>query len=199
MKTWSRYGEECTHRNDALVCKRLDLRLPLLLPVADVLIVPDAKRAAREDDGADIVIEAGGANSFLVRFGSTGFFRKHETRTNPDGRSAEHQGAGERLAVVETSSGNELNGLASELGRWSFCAEFGDTGDQDACGDVALSSRSETGCSASTQEKAYSMATAFTSLSADHISSKLEALLHVLDVADHVLDARGSADVILEH
>ena len=50
----------------ALVCEVLDVCLAVFLPVLDVLVGPDAQGTASEDDGADVVVEAGGADGFFV-------------------------------------------------------------------------------------------------------------------------------------
>jgi hypothetical protein len=47
--------------------------LAVLLPVLDVGVGADAERAAGEDDGANVVVEAGGAYGFLVGAGSSSF------------------------------------------------------------------------------------------------------------------------------
>jgi hypothetical protein len=51
----------------------LDLGLAVLLPVLDVGVGADAERSAGENDGADVVVETGGADGFLVGARSTGF------------------------------------------------------------------------------------------------------------------------------
>lgn len=59
--------------DDAARRQVLDLLLAVLLPVLDVRVRAHAQRSAREDDGADVVVEAGRADGVLVSAGSTGF------------------------------------------------------------------------------------------------------------------------------
>lgn len=73
------------YRNDTLAGKRLYFGLSVLLPVLDIIVVADTQRPAGENDSADIVIEAGGSDSFLVGLGSTSFLGENETSADPDG------------------------------------------------------------------------------------------------------------------
>jgi hypothetical protein len=155
------------HGDRSLLRELLDLGRAVLLPVLDVWIVAHAQRAAGEDDGADVVVEAGGADGFLVGFGCSGFLREDEARADPDGGGAEHEGRGERLAVEETAGGDALHGLARHWG-FGFGAHLGNGGDQDGRWDVA------------------SVAAAFATLCADDVCADVEAFFDVFWVADHV-------------
>lgn len=100
--------------DDALAGKLLDLLLAVLLPVSDVLVVADTERSASEDDGSDIVVEAGGADGFLVSLGSAGLIGQDETGADPDGGGAQHERSGDGLAIVDTASGDDLDRSAGQ-------------------------------------------------------------------------------------
>ncbi len=145
----------------------LNLLCAVILPVADVVVVTDAHWATSEDDGADIVVKARGADSLLVILGSTSLLGENEAGSDPDGGGAEGKGGSDSLSIVDTSSGNNLDWLASH---WGLVAldELDDGWDQDGRWGVT------------------SVSTSLTSLGADEIDTELEALLDVLWVADHV-------------
>lgn len=127
-----------TYRNDTLAGEGLDFSLSVLFPVSNVLVVSHSEGSASEDDGADIVVEAGSADGFLVGLGSTSLLGQDEPGTDPDGGSTQSQGSGERLAVENATGGNQLDALAGEFGVWSFSEDLGDGGDEDAGGNVTL-------------------------------------------------------------
>lgn len=102
-----------------------------------------------------------------MRFGSTSLFGQNEAGTDPDGGSAERQSSSERLAVEQTTSGNNLHRLAGQ-GALAALAQLGNGRDEDSCWDVA------------------GVATALTTLGADDVGASIEGLLDVLGVADHV-------------
>lgn len=78
-------GERGTYGNDTLISQRLDLRLPIVLPVADIVVGADTERSAGENDGADVIIKAGRLDSLLVGLGSTSLLGEDETCADPDG------------------------------------------------------------------------------------------------------------------
>jgi hypothetical protein len=49
----------------SFVGQGLDFCLAVIFPVLDIFVVTDAEGAAGEDDGADVVVEAGCADCFL--------------------------------------------------------------------------------------------------------------------------------------
>lgn len=151
----------------ALGGELLHLLLAVGLPVVDVGVVADAHGAASEDDGADVVVVAGGADGLLVGLGSAGLVGQDEAGADPDGGGAHDEGGGEGLAVADATGGDDLDGSASQ-GRLGVADGLDDGGDQDGGGGIA------------------SVATALTALGADDVGADVQALLDVLDVADHV-------------
>lgn len=145
----------------------LDVLCAVHLPVVDVCVVADAHGATSEDDGADVVVETGGGDGILVSLRRTSLIGDDETRTNPDGAGTEHQRRGDALAVEDTASSDNLDGLAGH-GAGLALAELDNSGDKERGWDIT------------------SVATTLTTLCADEINAKLEALLHVLGVSDHV-------------
>lgn len=137
------------------------------LPVVDVVVVTDTHGATGEDDCADVVVVAGGADGVLVGLGGTGLIGEDEAGTDPDGAGAHHQRGGEELTVVDTAGGDNLDGTARQ-GALGLLALLDDRGDEDGSGDVT------------------GVATTLTALGADDVDAELEALLDVLNVADHV-------------
>ena len=152
--------------DDALARQVLDLVLAVLLPVVNVRVSPHAQRPAGEDDGAHVVVEAGGSDGLLVCLGCAGFLRQDEARADPDGAGAECHGGCEGLAVEQTAGGDDLHGVAHRA--LLALAQRGDSRDQDGGGHVAR------------------VATALAALGADEVRAEVQALLHVLRVADHV-------------
>jgi hypothetical protein len=153
--------------NDTLACQVLDLLRAVLLPVLDICVIADPQWATSEDDRADIVIEASGADGLLVGLGGTGLVSKNESCANPYGAGAEHQGSSNRLSIVDPTSGNDLHGLASH---WAgpTLAELNNRRDQNGCRNIT------------------SVSTTLSSLGADDINAEIEALLDVFGVANHV-------------
>lgn len=145
----------------------LDLLCTVVLPVGNVGVLADAHWATSEDDGADVVIEARGLDGVLVSLGSTSLLSEDEAGTNPDGRGTKGEGSSDGLAVVDTTSGDNLDWLA---GHWGLVAldEIDDGWDEDGGWGV-------TGVS-----------TSLTTLSANEIDTESEALGDVLWVTDHV-------------
>lgn len=174
-------------RDDTLASELLDLLGTVLLPVGDVCVIADSHRPAlehvskswqkpeqwgeqnaySEDDGSDVVVETGGANSLLVVLGGTGLISKDESSTNPDTGSTEHEGRGNALAVEDTAGSNNLDGLAGH-GAGLALAELSHGRDKDAGRDVS------------------GVATTLTTLGADDVDTNVETLLYMLGVADHV-------------
>lgn len=145
----------------------LQLGNTVLLPVNNVGVGADTHGATGEDGGADVVIEARGADGVLVGLGGTSLLGEDETGTNPDTAGAHHERRGEELTVPDTTGGNNLDGLASQ---WGLVAldELSNGGDEDGGGGVT------------------GVAATLATLSADDIDTEVEALLDVLGVADHV-------------
>ena len=150
----------------ALRRQLLDLLRAVGLPVVDVRVVAHAQRTAGEDDRADVVVEARGADGFLVRLGSAGLLGQDEAGADPDGAGAQRHGGRQTLAVEEAAGGDDLHfgAQAALLALAHGCHG----GDQDGGRHVA------------------SVAAAFASLCADHVGAEGEALGDVLGVADHV-------------
>jgi hypothetical protein len=153
--------------NNTLGDELLNLGLTVGLPIIDVVVVTNTHGAAGPDDGADVVVMARCADSLLVSLGGTSLISEDESGSDPDGASAHHERSGEELAVVNTTSSDDLDGAASER-RLVLLADVHDSGDEDSCGDIA------------------SVATTLTTLSANDIDAEVKALLDVLDVTDHV-------------
>jgi hypothetical protein len=115
-------------RDLALVREVFDFSLSAIFPVVDVLVAPHPERPTGEDDGADVVVETGGANSFLediskgansrrrflyfMRLGRTSFLGQDKSSANPDAGSTEHERCSERLAIEQPASCTNLNGGA---------------------------------------------------------------------------------------
>jgi hypothetical protein len=102
-----------------------------------------------------------------VSFRGTSLVTQNEACSNPHGGCTEHKSSSNRLAAEETTGSNNLHGLASE---WALMAldQLGNGRDQDGGWDIT------------------SMTTTLTTLGADNIGTKVEALLDVLGVSDHV-------------
>jgi hypothetical protein len=133
-----------------------------------------AKKTYGEDDGADIVVEPRGTHGLLVGARRAGLLGQNKAGADPDGAGAEHEGRGQRLAVEDAASSDNLDGLAGHR-RGLALDELHDGGDEEGGGHVA------------------GVATALAALGADDVDAKLEALLDMLGVADHVhvQDAMG--------
>lgn len=151
----------------ALGSELLHLGLALRLPVVDVRVVADAHGTAGEDDGADVVVVARGADSLLVGAGSAGLIGEDEAGADPDGAGAHHESSSDGLAVGDAAGSDDLDGAAGE-GRLVLVADLDNGGDEDGGGDVA------------------GVAATLTTLGADDVDANVEALLDVLDVANHV-------------
>lgn len=99
--------------------------------------------------------------------GGASLVGQDEAGTDPDAGSAQHEGGGEGVAVEETTSGDNLDGLAGH-GALLASTELGDGRDENSGGDIT------------------GVPTALTTLGADDIGTGIEGLLDVLGVADHV-------------
>lgn len=152
---------------DALGRKIFDLRRAVFFPIGDIRVRADAKGSTREDDGADIVVEASSADGFLMRLWRAGLFAQDEAGADPDRARPEHECCCQRLAVEQATRGNDLHLIARHRALSAF-DHFGDGGDEDGGGDVA------------------GVAAAFATLGADHVGADVEAFLHVFGVPDHV-------------
>lgn len=151
----------------ALCGELLHLLLAVGLPVVDVGVVAHAHGPAGEDDCADVVVVAGGADGVLVGLWRAGLVGQDEARADPDGRGAHDEGRGERLAVADAAGGDDLDGALCQ-GRLCGADGLNDGGDQHRRRGVA------------------GVAAALTALGADDVGADVEALLDVLDVANHV-------------
>lgn len=79
---------------------------------------------------------------------------------------------------MDTTSGDDLDGTTGQR-RLGLVADLNNGGDEDSGRDVA------------------GVATTLTTLSADDVDTKVDALLDVLDVADHVhVDDAGSVELV---
>lgn len=154
-------------RDDTLGNKLLDLGLAVGLPIVDVVVVAHAHGTAGPDDSADVIVVAGCAHSFLVGLWCAGLVGEDEAGSDPDGTGAHHKRGSEELAVVNTTGSNNLDGAAGKR-RLVLLANVDDSGDEDSRGNIA------------------SVATALTTLGADDVDAEVNALLDVLNVADHV-------------
>lgn len=154
-------------RDGTLGDELLDLGLTVGLPIVNVVIVADTHRAAGPDDGTDVVIVTRCADSLLVGLGGAGLVSENEAGSDPDGASTHHKRGGEKLAIVDTTSSDNLNGTASER-RLVLLANIDNGRNKNSRGDIA------------------GVATTLTTLGADDVDAKVKALLNVLDVADHV-------------
>jgi hypothetical protein len=152
--------------NVALRRQLLDLLRAVRLPVVNVRVVAHAQRTTGEDDGADVVVEAGGADGFLVRFRRAGFLGQDEASADPDGAGAQRHGGRQGLAVEEAAGGDDLD-FGAQAALLAF-AHGRHGGDQDCGGDVSR------------------VSAALAALGADHVCAEGEALGDVLRVADHV-------------
>jgi hypothetical protein len=124
-------------------------------------------RSYSEDDGANVVLEAGGAYSLLVSFRSTSLISEDKAGTNPDSGGAQHQSSGEGVAVEQTTSSDNLHVLASH-GALLALAQLGNSRDEDGGRNIAR------------------VTTTLTTLSADDVGTSVEGLLNMLGVTDHV-------------
>lgn len=110
---------------------------------------------ARRDDG------------ILVSLGSASLLSNDETGTDPDGAGTEHQSRRKGLAIVDTTSSDDLDGLSSHRAGLAF-AQSNNRRDQYRCRGIA------------------SVSAALATLCADDIDTEIKALLDVLGVTDHV-------------
>lgn len=151
----------------ALGSELLHLLLALGLPVVDVRVVADAHGTAGEDDGADVVVVARGADGLLVGAGSAGLIGENEAGADPDASGAHHESSSDSGAVGDTAGSNDLDGAASQR-RLVLGADVDNGGDEDSGGDIT------------------SVATTLAALGDDDVDANVEALLDVLDVTNHV-------------
>jgi hypothetical protein len=107
------------------------------------------------------------SDGFLVSLWCTSLISQDETSTDPDCTSTEHQGSSNSLSVVDTTGSNDLHRLARPRAGLAF-AELDHRWYQNGRGNIA------------------SVATALASLCADDVNTKIEALLDVFRVANHV-------------
>lgn len=164
--------------DDTLGCELLDLLLALRLPVLNVRVLAYTKGATGKDKSLDVVVVASGAHSFLVRLGGTGLISEDETGSNPDGTGTHHEGSSQKLTVVDTTGGDDLNGALEERAL-GVLAEVDDGGDENGGRDVT------------------SVTATLTTLGADNVDAEVEALLDVLGVSDHVhVDDAGSVESV---
>lgn len=152
----------------SLRSERLDLILTTF-PLLDVVGAADTKGTASVNKGGGSVSVVGGDDELLVLGGSTGLLGSDETGTNPNGLGAVHEGSGETTAIVDTTSGDDVDLLAGKRGDLAL-ALVNDGGDEDRGGDGT------------------SVATTLTTLSADDVNTLCESLVDVLGGTDHVHD-----------
>jgi len=80
--------------------------------------------------------------------------------------------------------------FASEFGGGCVAEDLGHRWDQDAGGDVALDETLVSNELVCGGRGPYSVATTFTTLGTDDIGTKLKTFLHMLHMANHVLERR---------
>lgn len=99
--------------------------------------------------------------------GRASFVRQDEAGTNPHSRCTKHESCSNRLAVEQTTSSNDLDGLASH---WALAAldELGHGWDKDRGRNIT------------------SVSTTFASLCANDVCTSIKRLLDMLRVANHV-------------
>jgi hypothetical protein len=102
-----------------------------------------------------------------VSLGGTGLVRQDEASTDPDSRSTQHESSSNRVTVEQTTSRDNLHGLAGQRALLAL-DQLGNGGDEDGGRDIT------------------SVATTFTTLSTDNIDANIQALGNVLGVTDHV-------------
>ena len=173
--------------DNTLSGKLLDILGTVILPVLDVGVLADTegttlfscqqqitsieqannKGTYSEDDGANSVVEAGGTDSLLVSLRGTGLIGQDEAGTNPDSGGAQHQRSSNRLAVVQTTGGDNLHGIAGHRALVAL-DQLGNGRDKDGGGDIT------------------SVSTTLTTLGADDVCASVQRLLDVLGVTDHV-------------
>lgn len=153
--------------NDTLGDELLNFCLAVGLPVINVVVVTDTHGTACPDDGANVVVVTRCANSLLVSLGSTGLVSENEAGSDPDGTSTHHEGGSKELAVVDTTSSDNLDRTTGERGL-VLLADVHNSGDEDSRGNIT------------------GVATTLATLGADDVDAEVKALLDVLDVADHV-------------
>ena len=120
-----------------------------------------------ENDGSNIVVEAGCLHGFLVCLWCASLFTKDEARSNPHRIGAQHQCSSDRLAVEQSTGSDDLHWRSREgalLPLDELCYRW----NQYRCWDVT------------------SVATTFAPLSTDNVGAHIEALLHMLGMTDHV-------------
>lgn len=98
---------------------------------------------------------------------STSLISQDEAGTNPDSGSTQHQSSSNGLAIVQTTSRNNLHGLTSHRALLAP-TQLGNGGDKESSGNIT------------------SVSTTLTTLSTDKICASIQRLLNVLGVADHI-------------
>lgn len=102
-----------------------------------------------------------------MRLRSTGLLGEDETGAHPDGGGTKSESGSERLAVEQTTGGDDLDGLAGH-GALAALDELGNGGDEDGRGDIA------------------GVTTTLTTLGADDIGTGIKGLVDMLGMTDHV-------------
>src|ERR1700760_3505525 len=120
-----------------------------------------------ENDSADIIVETGSSDGFLMGSRSASLFREDEASSNPDSAGTEHKSSCQSLSIEDTTSSNDLHGQTSHrtlvaLDKLNYGWE------KDSSWVIA------------------GVTTTFTTLSADNVNTELQALLDVLWMANHV-------------
>jgi hypothetical protein len=103
----------------------------------------------------------------LVSGRGTGLIRQDEASTDPDGGSTEHESSGNGVTVEQTTSRDDLHGLAGQRARLAL-DQLGNSRDENGGRDIT------------------GVTTTLTTLGADNINTDIKTLLHVLGVTDHV-------------
>nr|POE63738.1 hypothetical protein CFP56_04641 [Quercus suber] len=162
------------HRHDPAITQPLDLCRPIDLPRTDIVIRADAQRPTRDHQRPRRVLKRGRHDGFFVLLAAPRLLRRDEARPHPRANRTERQHRGQRSAVVDATGGHHHRRLARQR-TGILPRDVDDRGDQDARRDVAR------------------VAAAFAALGAHDIHARLQRLVRVLRVSDHVHDedARG--------
>lgn len=123
--------------------------------------------AYREDDCANVVVEASCADGLLVSPRRTSLLRQHKPSADPYTRRTKCKSGSKTLSIIQTTRSNDLDVL---LGEWALyaAAQRRHSGNQYRRWHVA------------------GVSTTLATLCADDIDAQIKALLDVLGMSNHV-------------